>query len=148
MGKYTFELGDTAQKDKLTIYAGYSHIQKANYTYTGGTAEGDYPLNVGVNINNSAVYNMEWVGARYAQASGWNFIAAYYHVTQNSWTIGLGAAGTQGIGCAAAGLLCSGDFTEASFVMDYIINKHYDVYAGFTTQRLPTVLPTASLAPQ
>src|SRR5208282_4967758 len=23
MGKYTFEFGDTAQKDKLTIYAGY-----------------------------------------------------------------------------------------------------------------------------
>ena len=38
--------------------------------------------------------------------------------------------GTQDIGCSAAGLLCSGDFTEASFVVDHVINKHYDVYGG------------------
>jgi predicted porin len=27
-------------------------------------------------------------------------------------------------------LLCAGDFDEASGVVDYVINKHYDVYAG------------------
>jgi len=55
---------------------------------------------------------------------------AYYHVSQNSWTIGLGPTGTQGIGCSGAGLLCAGDFNEASFSADYVFNKHYDVYAG------------------
>ena len=40
------------------------------------------------------------------------------------------AAGTDGIGCAAAGLLCAGDFYEASGVVDYVINKHYDAYFG------------------
>jgi hypothetical protein len=63
-------------------------------------------------------------------SSGWNFVGAFYHISQNSWTIGLGTEGTDGIGCSGAGLLCAGDFNEGSFVVDYIINKHYDVYAG------------------
>jgi predicted porin len=130
MGKYVFEFGDSKVKDKLTLYAGYSHIQKAHSDYTTGGAEGSYPIDVGININNSAVYNMEWVGARYAMSSGWNLIGAFYHTTQNSWTIGLTPTGTEGIGCSGAGLLCAGDFYEASGVVDYVINKHYDVYGG------------------
>jgi predicted porin len=63
-------------------------------------------------------------------ASGWSVSAAYYRTTQNSWSIGLGATGTNNIGCSAAGLLCSGDFYEGSFVVDYAFNKHYDLYAG------------------
>jgi hypothetical protein len=130
MGKYTLEFGDGASKDKLTFYAGYSHIQKAHSNYSAGDAEGSYPLNIGININDSAEYNMEWVGARYAMASGWNFTGAYYHIVQNSWTIGLTPTGNQGLGCTAAGLLCSGEFEEVSMVADYVINKHYDVYGG------------------
>ncbi|MDP9012344.1 MAG: hypothetical protein M3O41_06755 [Pseudomonadota bacterium] len=130
MGKYVFELGDSSQKDKLTVYAGYSHIEKAHADYTVGSAQNNYPISVGININDSAVYNMEWAGARYAMNSGWNFTGAFYHITQNSWTIGLAASGTQGLGCAAAGLLCAGDFKEVSAVADYIINKHYDIYGG------------------
>jgi predicted porin len=105
-------------------------MEKSNYDYTGGTAQGNYQLNVGININDSAVYNLEWFGAKYSLPSGWNFTAAYYHANQNSWTIGLGATGTQGIGCAAAGLLCAGTFQEVSGVVDYVFNKHYDAYAG------------------
>jgi hypothetical protein len=130
MGKYTFNLGEGKVKDKLTLYAGYSHIEKAHGDYNGGSAEGNYNIDVGININNSAVYNMEWLGARYAMTSGWNFTAAAYHVSQNSWTIGVGTAGTQGLGCTIAGLLCSGDFDEGSLSVDYQINKHYDVYGG------------------
>lgn len=130
MGKYTFELGDPSQKSKLTLYAGYSHIQKSHGDYNGGNAQGDYPISVGININNAAVYNMEWLGAKYVLPSGWNFTAAAYHVSQNSWTIGLGTTGTENLGCSAAGLLCSGTFTEGSFVTDYMFNKHYDVYGG------------------
>jgi predicted porin len=132
MGKYTFEFGDSKMKDKLTLYAGYSHMQKAHgdYTAANANAQGGYPLDVDININNSAVYNLEWFGARYAMSSGWNFVGAFYHSTQNSWTIGLGPTGTQGVGCVDAGLLCSGDFYEASGVVDYMINKHYDAYVG------------------
>ncbi|MGP8034261.1 MAG: porin [Steroidobacteraceae bacterium] len=127
MGRYSFAL---PEKDKLTLYAGYSHIQKAHYDYTGGTAQGGYPIDVAININDPIVYNMEWLGARYAFRGGLNLVAAYYHVTQNSYTIGHGAAGTQGIGCSGSGTVCAGDFNEASFVADYIFNKHYDLYVG------------------
>ena len=131
MAKYTVDLGpNPATSDKFTIYAGYSHIQKANADYPVGDAQGNYPIDVGININNSAVYNMEWLGARYALTTGWTASIGLYHITQNSWTIGLGTGGTQGIGCAAAGLLCSGDFDEGSLVLDYAFNKHYDVYGG------------------
>jgi len=130
MGKYTFEFGDTSAKDKLTLYAGYSHIEKAHGGYTSGDAQGTYPIDVGININDSAVYNMEWFGARYAMSSGWNLTAAAYHTSQNSWTIGKGTNGDDGIDCADAGLLCAGDFYEGSLVADYIINKHYDAYMG------------------
>jgi predicted porin len=131
MGKYTVEAGGTGTAtDKLTLYAGYSHIEKSHFTYTSGQAQGGYNIDVGVNINNEAIYNMEWVGIKYAMASGWSVTAAYYHITQNSWSIGLGTTGNNNIGCSGAGLLCAGDFYEASFVIDYAFNKHYDLYAG------------------
>jgi predicted porin len=127
LGKYVFELGN---KDKLTVYAAYSHMEKAHADYTVGSAQDNTPISVGINVNNTAKYNMEWVGVRYAMSSGLNLTGAYYHITQNNWTIGLGPEGNDNLGCAAAGLLCSGVFEEVSFVADYIINKHYDVYGG------------------
>jgi predicted porin len=131
MGKYTVEAGGTGPAtDKLTVYAGYSHIEKSHFTYTYGQAQGANNIDVGININNAAVYNMEWAGLKYAMATGLSFTVAYYHITQNSWSIGLGTTGNNNIGCSAAGLLCSGDFDEASFVVDYAFNKHYDIYAG------------------
>src|ERR1700722_1154592 len=130
MARYTIEFPNPT-KDKLTVYAGYSHIQKAHGDYSAGVeAEGNYPIDIGININNSAEYNMEWVGARYTVNTNWNFSAAYYHITQNSWTIGLGPTGNEGLGCSAAGLLCAGDFNEGSAVVDYVFNKHYDLYGG------------------
>jgi predicted porin len=130
MGKYTLELGDTGPKDKLTLYAGYSHIKKAHSSDPVGNSQGNYPLDIGINVNDSAIYNVEWAGARYAFASGLNLVAGVDYITQNNWTIGLGPTGNDGIGCTDAGLLCAGTFKEASLVADYIINKHYDVYAG------------------
>src|SRR3984957_4213741 len=130
MARYTTEFPNPT-KDKLTVYAGYSHIQKAHGDYSAGVeAEGNYPIDIGININDSAEYNMEWVGARYTVNTNWNFSAAYYHITQNSWTIGLGPTGNDNIGCSGAGLLCAGDFNEGSAVVDYVFNKHYDLYGG------------------
>ena len=131
MGKYTFELpGAAPTTDKLTVFAGYSHIQKSHFDYTSGEAQGTYQIVVPINVNSPAVYNFEWAGLRYALASGWSFTGAFYHATQNSWTVGLGTTGVDNIGCSKAGLLCAGDFNEGSFVVDYAFNKHYDLYAG------------------
>ena len=81
-------------------------------------------------MNAAAKYDMEWLGARYAMASGWTVSAGYYHAHQNDWTIGLGPSGTQGIGCSGAGLLCAGDFDEVSLAVDRQLTKHIDVYVG------------------
>jgi predicted porin len=131
MAKYTLDINrGAATPDKLTGFVGYSHMQKAHSGQSVGAAQDGYPISLGININASADYNLEWVGAKYVLPSGWSFTGAFYHATQNSWTIGLGTGGSQGIGCSAAGLLCAGDFNEASVSVDYAFNKHYDVYAG------------------
>jgi predicted porin len=127
MGKYTFTLAD---KDSFTTYAGYSHIEKAHADYTGGTAQGGYAIDIAININNPLYYNLYWLGARYVFSSRLSLAAGFYHITQNSYTIGKGATGTQGTDCSKSGTLCAGDFTEASFAVDYVFNKHYDIYAG------------------
>jgi len=57
MGKYTFDLangGPPSAADKLSVYAGYTHLTKAHGPYTTGEAQGAYPISVGININNSA----------------------------------------------------------------------------------------------
>jgi predicted porin len=136
MGKYTFDFGAAgagatpAAGPKLTVFAGYSHIQKAHSSDSYGASQGDYPLSIGITINAPAVYNFEWIGAKFALPAHWSFTAAYYHIIQNSWTIGLTPTGTQGIGCAGAGLLCAGSFSEASISVDYAFDKHFDLYAG------------------
>lgn len=126
MGKYLMKIA----QDSFTIYAGYSHIRKSYYDYTGGESVGGYALDVNINLNSPIVYDFEWVGARYAFGSGLNLALGFYHATQSSYTIGHGATGTQGIACSASGTLCAGDFNEVSFVVDYVFNKHYDLYAG------------------
>ena len=127
MGKYTFDL---RQQDRFIVYAGYAHIEKAHADYSGGQAQGGYQINVAININNTLIYDTYWLGGRYVFSSGLNLVLGLYHITQNSWTIGHGTSGRQGIGCSTTGNLCAGDFYEASFVADYVFNKHYDLYAG------------------
>ncbi len=137
MGKYTYDLGallapgtPPATSPKITVFAGYSHISKAHSSDSYGASQGDYPLSIGININAPAVYNFEWLGAKFALPPHWSFTAAFYHVIQNSWTIGLTPTGTQGIGCAGAGLLCAGSFTEGSLSVVYAFDKHFDLYTG------------------
>jgi len=133
MGKYTFNLGaaDAGVKPPaITVFAGYSHIRKAHSSDSYGASQGNYPLSIGININDAAVYNFEWIGAKFALPPNWSFTAAFYHTIQNSWTIGLNSTGTQGIGCAGAGLLCAGSFTEGSVSVDYAFDKHFDIYTG------------------
>jgi len=123
LGKYTLS--------KITVYGGYSHMQRKHGDYVpGAAAQDNYPITVPINVNSPTVYNMEWLGAKYELRPAWNLMVGLYHVTQNNWTIGRGVDGHENIGCSAAGLLCSGDFNEASVVLDYVLNKHYDLYTG------------------
>ena len=110
MGKYTLELGDPAHKDKLTFYAGYSHIEKGHADYTVGSAQGNYQLNVGININDAAVYNMEWLGGADMRMSSRLELHRARCITslRTAGPSGWEARVRTNIGCAAAGLLCAG----------------------------------------
>jgi hypothetical protein len=128
MGKYTIGLAD---KSKVAVYAGYSHIEKAHADYTGGAAQGDYPINVGININQAAKYDVLWLGGRWTSAKGLTVSAGLYHIHQQDWTIGIGPSGNDNLTCDdGVGLLCAGNFNEASLVIDKPVVKHVDIYAG------------------
>ena len=53
---------------------------------------------------------------------------AYYHVDQNAF-VADGAACTAG---PTSRTNCAGTFDQVSFVADYALNKHMDVYSGIT----------------
>jgi len=127
MGKYTLAL---ANKSKVSFYAGYTHLEKAHGDYNGGGAQGAYPINVGINIISAAKYDVLWLGSRWTDAKGLSVSAGLYHIHQANWTIGGTATSTVPLDCSAAGLLCAGNFTEASLVVDKPVIKHVDIYAG------------------
>ena len=127
MGKYTLALPG---KSKLALYAGCTHLQKAHGDYNGGAAQGAYPISVGININQAAKYNVLWLGARWTDPQGLSVSAGLYHIHQAAWTIGLGPGGTDNLDCSAAGLLCAGNFSEASLVVGKPVIRHVDIYAG------------------
>jgi len=72
-------------------------------------------------------------------AWGLNLVGAYYHVSQNSYV-------ADSAPCLLGGASktdCSGNYDQVSFLADYIINKHLDVYAGITYARVTNGLASA-----
>jgi predicted porin len=138
MGKYTFEFGggfkDEGPASKLTIYAGYNHTDMTNagpaLGASFGTTIGGYIMFNNVNLLSTRTLETEWAGAKY-EMGPWSFTGAYYHVSQNSFSLSNEFKGTTG-GCAVNAFACAGDTQTASFVVDYAFNKHFDVYAGVT----------------
>jgi predicted porin len=137
MGKYTCEFGrgykDEEAGDKLTFFAGYTHIDQANPSdpaLPGSTTNGGYvivPDNNAFTTNKNFDFN--WTGAKYALPSGLSFAVAYYHVDQNSYVADGKSCAQAGLGPAGA-TQCAGRFDQASALVDYEINKHFDFYAG------------------
>ncbi|THD47778.1 MAG: porin [Bradyrhizobium sp.] len=160
MGKYTFEFGRPstggyptkaakaeAPADKLTFFAGYTHIDQANpSTPVGfGGAAGGYLLTVSGTLPDNNAFTTDkilqffWVGAKYEFAWGLGLTGAYYHVNQNSYV-------ADGAGCILGGaskLDCAGSFDQVSFLADYIVTKHLDVYAGITYGKVQNGLASA-----
>jgi len=153
MGKYTFQFEDCCFQDccgglkdqapplsKLTLYSGYSHIEKSYSGLTSNTSEGGYPIDIPIVIDRPIDYNVYWTGAKYELPSGWSFTAAYYYIDQNSFSVGvLPHPATDIVSCTVPGatsVVCAGDFNEASFVVDYTFNKYFDVYAGVNYSRV------------
>lgn len=149
MAKYTWTLGSgwaapapfytkaakaEPQHDKFTLFAGYTNLSQSNPNEPvlfGGAAGGYTLTSTAVLPDNNAfttdkVLQFFWAGAKYELAWGLSFTGAYYHVNQNSYV-------ADGAACIAGGASktdCSGAYDEVSFLTDYALNKHLDVYAG------------------
>jgi len=99
-----------------------------------GDAAGGFPLTSSLTLpDNNAfttakIFQFFWAGAKYEFAWGLSLTGAYYYVNQNQY-IADGAACTLG---GASKTDCAGTFNQVSFVADYWLNKHMDVYAGIT----------------
>jgi predicted porin len=153
MAKYTWNLGRPAapsmytkaakaepESDKLTIYAGYTYVDQANPNQPifFGQAAGGFPLTSSATLpDNNAfttdkILNFYWTGVKYEFAWGLSLTGAYYHVSQNTYI-------ADSKPCTAGGASktdCAGVFDQVSFVADYALNKHLDVYAGITYGRV------------
>ncbi len=142
VGKYTYNFGSGLKGDgpgaKLTLYAGYSHVDQSNpnspVTMVDAQAAGGFALSVADNnaFTTDKILQFFWTGAKYELPSGWSFTAAYYHVNQNSYV-------ADSAPCTAGGASktdCAGAFNQGSFLVDYRFNKHFDVYAGITYARV------------
>jgi predicted porin len=155
MAKYTWNLGGGSAPspyptkaalkappavDKFTIFAGYENIHQANPTspVTSGSAAGNYILtSTALLPDNNAfttdrVYDTFWIGAKYALSWGLSFTGAYYHLNQNSYV-------ADGAACVAGGASktdCAGAYDQVSFLVDYEITKHLDIYTGATYARV------------
>jgi hypothetical protein len=64
---------------------------------------------------------------------------AYYHVNQNSYVADHAPCVLGG----ASKVDCAGTFDQVSFLADYVINKHLDLYAGITYGKVQNGLASA-----
>ena len=154
MAKYTWDIGGQSSAspyptkaatkapvvDKFTIFAGYEHIEQANPTspVTAGSAAGNYVLTSTATLpDNNAfttdkVYDTYWIGGKYAFSWGLSLTGAYYHLNQNSFV-------ADSAPCVAGGASktdCAGAYDQVSFLVDYDVTKHLDVYTGITYARV------------
>jgi predicted porin len=161
MAKYTWNLGGGGSAspyptkaavkapavDKFTIFAGYEHIENANPNspVTSGSAAGNFVLTSGGGLpDNNAfttarIFDTYWVGGKYAFAWGLNLVGAYYHVNQNSYV-------ADSAPCVAGGASkndCAGTYDQVSFLVDYDVTKHLDVYTGITYARVTNGLASS-----
>jgi predicted porin len=159
-GKYTFDSGgleDSGLKDevaggKLTLYAGYENIANFNSNpahsapFVGRTVSGGYIIGSASSSSflSTRVQQLVWTGARYELPWGLSLSAAYYHIEQNHYR-GAATAPLAGAPNKQAGNL-AGTADDASFVVDYKFNKHFDVYAGVNYSAIDGGLASGFLA--
>jgi predicted porin len=146
MGKYTYDFGAIeGPSDKLSLYAGYVHTQLTDPHQSidpGAATIGGYQyyyLNMMPYASGSSrVLQTMWTGAKYQFASGLSFTGAFYRYLQDEYISNKGTCAkvtsknmtTNGYVGVRTGANCAGALNETSFVIDYPLDKHFDVYTG------------------
>ena len=135
---------------KVTIYGGYQGFTQSNPDhnqsyYSGFTTNGGYryitsPTGT-ITFGSDRDRQTAWAGVSY-QDGPWRLAGAWYYTDSASYldsskrtclqaTAANVAAQKKGtfVGNPVGGN-CSGDFNQGSFLIDYTVTKHFDVYAG------------------
>jgi predicted porin len=142
---------------KVTLYGGYQHVDQSNpdnaqWTYSGNTTIGGYRyVTTGtLAFGSDRIRETAWAGVSYEDGP-WRLVGAWYFFSQNSFlsTATGNVAGTNIAANSCAGTTltaqrsatfvgtrvgsnCSGDYNQGSFLIDYTVNRHFDIYAGVT----------------
>jgi predicted porin len=129
----------------LKVFAGYEHITyrapsdpQTAFTNIAGdfVCEGCTAIN-NTNINNAAfgtnglgnkVFQVMWIGLKYAVREDLDVIAGFYHHTQNSF---FGTAAGPAPCSGSEHAQCSGTFDTVSAAVDWRFAPKWDFYLGF-----------------
>lgn len=150
MGKYTYSFGEGEGPDaKLSFFVGYVHTALtdpeqpvANGSATIGGYELFYANNAPIASGGARILQTVWTGAKYEFSSGLSISGGYYYQKQDAYLTSASAgtntcayitaankANTAYVGRTAAGN-CAGDLYLAAFLVDYPLDKHFDLYSG------------------
>jgi predicted porin len=134
VGRYVFEFdgGTDKASSKFTVSGGYAHTDMTGdgpgIGLSAGTTIGGYQLTQeGLNFTSTRTLETVFFGGRY-EIGPWTIAAAYYRLTQNSFTEQNMLVGTGG--CSVNTFACAGATHLYSALVDYAFNKHVDIYSG------------------
>ncbi len=137
----------------MTFFGGYNYTDMANDAYYNGayingetaattsgvlTTVGGYAAVYGVGLGDlyatDRILETSWVGATY-EMGPWALTGAYYHEAQNNYLLASTKVGQPASYGTCTNTFnpsknCAGATDMASFLVDYTVNKHFDVYAG------------------
>jgi predicted porin len=121
LGKYTH--------GPLQLFAGFEHIAYAppsnpqtSFTDIGGSTVAAADINNTAYNFHDRLFDVFWVGAKYAASETVDLIGAYYRYHQNSYGIA---------SCSDSSLAtCSGALDAVSGVVDWTFSKKCDLYVG------------------
>jgi predicted porin len=129
---------------KLTFYGGYQYVDQSNpdnfqYTYSGNTAVGGYKyVSTGLlAFGSDRIRETIWAGASYVDGP-WRLAGAWYRYSQDSYLNSSSQTcytATNAISATAkfrVGSNCAAEYNQGSLLIDYTVNRHFDVYAGVT----------------
>jgi hypothetical protein len=135
---------------KVTLFGGYQHVDQSNPSepqtfYSGFTTIGGYRyLTSGtLAFGTDRIRQTAWAGVSYEDGP-WRLAAAWYGFNQNSYLNSsfvncINQTNTnirnQRLGRYVGNTTannCSGDYNQGSFLIDYTVSRHFDIYAGVT----------------
>jgi predicted porin len=130
--------------DRFKFFAGYEYMNVGapSDRYTA-SAKSQFRDANGYNISaltvnsfdyHDRIWNLYWAGAKYAYDDHWEGTVAYYHWTQNAYgqydCKSSLATVTIRKGVTQSGSTCSGAEDAVSGMIDYHVNKRFEVYGG------------------